>query len=265
MLIQQCDRSSDPNAAVADLPNGIRTVGFRKMVSRLVDAQYRIWQNPGKFPNPGRLPLIGNFGLTHDTEHDPWLNRLNGPPDQRDPAIAELRDLLVRGLSRALAHRYGGISVIEDVAQQAIMKILESLDKFEGRSKFTTWAMSIAIRIGISELRRKRYKDVSLDAITERESGKIDIAIDPQISPVVGMQQESVLQTLQALIDTDLTEKQKLAIRALLEGLPVEEIAARTHSNRNAIYQLVHDARMRLREGLERAGITAEDINAIFA
>lgn len=239
--------------------------GFGKIAGRLVDVPIRIWQNPGKFRLADHLPLLGNFGLTLDTEHDPWLIRLNGPHDQRELAIAELRDLLVRGLSKALAHRYGGLSVTEDVAQQATMKILESLDKFEGRSKFTTWAMSIAIRIGISELRRKRYKDVSLDAITETESGKIEIAIDPQISPVVGMQQKSILHMLQDLIDTDLTEKQKLAIRALLEGLPVEEIATRTHSNRNAIYKLVHDARMRLREGLERAGITAEDINAIFA
>ncbi len=36
-------------------------------------------------------------------------------------------------------------------------------------------------------------------------------------------------------------------------------------SNRNAIYKLVHDARTRLRDGLERRGITADDISIITA
>ena len=36
-------------------------------------------------------------------------------------------------------------------------------------------------------------------------------------------------------------------------------------SNRNAIYKLTHDARRRLKRGLEVAGFTAEDIGTAFA
>lgn len=198
-------------------------------------------------------------------EQDPWVTRLLGPPNERDHAIGELTLLLQRGLQQAMAHRYGGASVVDDIAQQAVIKVLDSIDKFEGRSRFTTWALSIAIRMGVSELRRKRYRDVSLDSFAAENGRPIEIAVADQATPAEVMQQHSVLQTLQGLIDTVLTEKQKVATRALLEGLPVEEIALRTGSNRNAVYKLVHDARMRLREGLERAGITAEDINAIFA
>lgn len=67
------------------------------------------------------------------------------------------------------------------------------------------------------------------------------------------------------LIETNLTDKQKLAVRGLLEGMPVEELARRTGSNRNAIYKLVHDARRKLREGFEQEGIVADDINTMFA
>ena len=76
--------------------------------------------------------------------------------------------------------------------------------------------------------------------------------------------QQAVLQTLRELIEKELTDRQRLATEATLQGLPAEEIAAKTGSNRNAVYKLVHDARTRLREGLERAGYTAEDVSGLF-
>ncbi len=51
----------------------------------------------------------------------------------------------------------------------------------------------------------------------------------------------------------------------MLEGLPVEEIADRLNSNRNAIYKLIHDARMRLKEGFQAAGVSADEISETLA
>ena len=36
-------------------------------------------------------------------------------------------------------------------------------------------------------------------------------------------------------------------------------------SNVNVVYKLLHDARQRLKHGLETAGYTAEDVQAAFA
>ena len=66
--------------------------------------------------------------------------------------------------------RYGTGLQAEDVVQDALLKILNSLDQFEGRSRFTTWAMTIAMRVGLSELRRKHYADVSLDSMKSGEN-----------------------------------------------------------------------------------------------
>lgn len=198
-------------------------------------------------------------------EEDRWLKRLKGTEAERDAALEELSALLLRGLSRSLPHRYGCSLQPEDVVQEALMKILNSLGQFEGRSRFTTWAMTIATRVGISELRRKHCQNVSLDSFSDGGGLKIEIAVDEKASAAEELDRQTVLGQLQELIDTQLTDKQQLAIRALLEGLPVEEIASRTQSNRNAVYKLVHDARMKLREGFERAGIVADDIHAIFA
>lgn len=198
------------------------------------------------------------------TSQDNWVDRLKGPEEARNEAIEELRSLLVRGLSKSLAQRYGGEVFAEDIAQEALLKILDSLDTFEGRSRFTTWAMTIATRIGISELRRRYYQDVSLNAIEQGEELRMDLATDDAISVGQQADQQEILNTLQELIDHRLSEKQRLAVRASLEGLPMEEIARRTGSNRNAVYKLVHDARLRLKAGLEESGIHAEDIQTLF-
>lgn len=203
--------------------------------------------------------------MTLDTVDDPWVARLQPDAPNRDNAIGELRELLMRGLQRSLANRFGTGFQVEDVVQQSLLKILKSLDRFEGRSQFTTWAMAIATRVGISEFRRKHYKDVSLDAMAASSGMSLELAQSNDAPVENNLERKAVVETLQRLIDEILTDKQRFAIRAALEGLPVEEIARRSGSNRNAIYKLVHDARLRLREGLESAGIMAEDINAIFS
>ena len=98
-------------------------------------------------------------------EKDDWVERLNSTGDARDEAIVELRRILLRGLTATVRNRYGNKIQAEDVVQDALIKILDKIDSFEGRSKFTTWAMTIAVRIAISEMRRKHFQDVSMDSL----------------------------------------------------------------------------------------------------
>ena len=125
--------------------------------------------------------------------------------------------------------------------------------------------MTIATRVGLSEYRRRHSKDISLDGISGDESLKFEFADTDSTNVGQHVDQQSILRKLHELIQRELSDKQRLAIRGLLEGLPVEEIASRINSNRNAVYKLVHDARTKLRNGFEKSGIVAEDINAIFA
>jgi RNA polymerase sigma factor (sigma-70 family) len=196
---------------------------------------------------------------------DDWTIRLTADGPERDRAIADLTRLLIRGLTKSLSHRYGGGLQVEDVAQEAVIRILASLDQFAARSRFTTWAMTIATRIGISELRRKHCRSMSLDLATREGHLEIEVAAAGQGAPDGDVDRFRMLETLKELIDTILTEKQRLAMQGVLDGLPIEEIARRMESNRNAVYKLVHDARMRLRNGFEKAGISAGDVTAVFA
>ena len=195
---------------------------------------------------------------------DVWPRRLRDE-SQREAALAELREILVRGLKRAFGAQGGGESFSEDVAQEALLKILEKLDQFSGRSKFTTWAMSIAIRIGTSQFRRKRFQDVSINTGDRDDNLQMNWADEEAIPVERRQEQQAVLGLLQQLIENSLTDRQRQATEALMHGMPVEEIAARISSNRNAVYKLIHDARARLRQGLESAGYGADDILTAFA
>ena len=196
------------------------------------------------------------------SDRDDWVDRLRSAGEIRDAAIEELRRILLRGLGRSLVARGGGEAFAEDVAQEALLRILDSLDSFAGRSRFTTWAMTIAVRLGISELRRKRFQDVSLQQITGGEHLNIDPTVDAAGSLEQQERRTWMTATLKRLVEQTLTEKQRTVVQADLAGMPIEEIARRLGTNRNAVYKLFHDARQKLRRGFEAAGISAEDVQA---
>ena len=83
-------------------------------------------------------------------------------------------------------------------------------------------------------------------------------------SPHAQSEREAILAAMHEVIRNGLTTKQREALLAALKGMPLDEITRQLGSNRNALYKLTHDARKRLRQGLEAAGFTAEDIGTAF-
>jgi RNA polymerase sigma factor (sigma-70 family) len=106
--------------------------------------------------------------------NEQWLAELRGPNPGK--ALADLYDLLVRGLKAALGGYGGSVEAnVGDFAQEALIKITGNLDSFRGESRFTTWAQKIAMNVALTELKRRRWRDVSLqDLFAQREvaSGK---------------------------------------------------------------------------------------------
>lgn len=186
---------------------------------------------------------------------DDWLTLLAG----RDgPAVADLRDALCRGLAKALAGR-ADPAAAEDFAQDAVIRVLDRLDSFRRESRFLTWALAVATRVAFSELRKARYRDVSLDALPAGSAGE---PAAPPADPALGERLRPVLDALRRLVRTGLTERQRAVIEGELAGVPQAVLAERLGTNRNALYKLGHDARMRLRRGLEAEGVSADEVRA---
>jgi RNA polymerase sigma-70 factor (ECF subfamily) len=124
---------------------------------------------------------------------------------------------------------------------------------------------TIAVRVALTELRRRRWKDVSLDALPVGKVPRPAVELDRSASPEREAQQRQIVGALQRLIEDELTDRQRIAILAELAGMPQEEIGRRLGITRNAVYKLGHDARKKLKRGLENAGFDAEAIRTSFA
>lgn len=193
--------------------------------------------------------------------NEDWLRSLGGTADEA--AVAELREVLRRGLGRALSGRAGADDgFLEDVTQEGVLKVLAGLTSFRGDCRFTTWAVTVAVRVAFTELRRARWRDVSLDQLVERAPARL-----PPAPPADGSSQdarEAVLAEMHRVLETGLTDRQRLALVAELRGMPQAEIAAQMGLTRNALYKLTHDARQSLKRGLEAAGIDGDEVRAAF-
>jgi len=199
-------------------------------------------------------------------DNETWLRDLQACGRVQAEAITDLRGFLLRGLTRSFQAR-GDVdqAFLEDMVQQALVHILAHLEQFQGRSRLTTWATTIAVRLAMSALRRKQWQEVSLEGLTAESELAPALALDDTASPAQHTEQHALFETLRRLIDEALTDKQWVALTAELGGMPLEEIARRMGSNVNAVYKLLHDARQRLKRGLETAGYTAEDVRSTFA
>jgi len=197
--------------------------------------------------------------------NETWLADLQGGPAQQ-AALDDLRRILRGGLRRVLEGRVGGDEAfLEDAVQDALLRILQRLDQFEGRSRFVTWAITIAVHIAMGELRRRRWKDVSLDDMVAEAGPMHGPWTDEAPGPAARTARREILETMDRVIREDLTDRQRTALIAEMKGMPLDEIARHLGSNRNAVYKMTHDARRRLRKGLEAAGIGVADIGSAFA
>jgi RNA polymerase sigma factor (sigma-70 family) len=196
--------------------------------------------------------------------NEQWLAELRGPDP--DEALADLYDLLVRGLRAALGGYGGGVEAnFGDFAQEALIKITDNLDSFRGASRFTTWAQKIAMNVALTELKRRRWRDVSLQDLFARREGADRGPAETELTPEQLTYQNMVLGELRRIIDEELTDRQREAVVAvLLEGMPVSEVARRMGTNQNALYKLLHDARKKLKRQMEAAGLSPQDVLAAF-
>ena len=96
----------------------------------------------------------------------------------------------------------------------------------------------------LTELRRKRWQDVSLDALASSPDEIRPAEFpDPAPGPAQAADKKAVTALLHRYIHDELTERQRSALLAVgIYGMPLEEVAHRMGSTRNAMYKLLHDA-----------------------
>ncbi len=201
-----------------------------------------------------------------------WISALKSGGIKQEDALADLRLIIINSLPYSLNNwmqnsdpRFEPLT--EEVSQETLLRVLDKLDTFEGRSQFTTWVNKIAVRIALSELRRRQWKNISLDELIDENKLKhpTKIVSKSASSPEMSIEQKDILKRIERLMAQELTEKQRKALVAIsIYGMPMEEVARRMNTSRNALYKLLHDARLRLKDRMKKEGLSPQEVLEIF-
>jgi RNA polymerase sigma-70 factor (ECF subfamily) len=204
--------------------------------------------------------------------NEQWLKDLRASGESYETALTDLRETILSGLPAALSGwllpnspQYAGLA--EEVAQETVLKVVSHLETFEGRSQFMTWVYKIAVRIALTELRRSRWKDVSLESLVETDEGPAapQLMTDSATDPETQVMQADLMLRIQVIMKEELSDRQMLAMKLIaIHHMPMEEVARRLGSERNAIYKMMHDARLRLKHRLAREGMEISELLSVF-
>lgn len=205
-------------------------------------------------------------------DNETWISHLGAEGEVKEAALQDLRKIISAGLPYAISKwldwsdpRFAAL--IEEATQETVLRVLDRMHTFEGRSQFTTWVHTIAVRVALTELRRAKWRDVSLEQILqgkEIDDEPREIA-DESPSAEDLLESKEMMKMLHNMMEGTLTEKQRTALMAVaVHGMPLEEVAERMDTNRNALYKLLHDARVKLKMSFERQGLSPSDVLASF-
>lgn len=207
-----------------------------------------------------------------------WLSDLRAGGSSQEAAIADLRDLLLRAALYFFSRNLGDFNGLdrdeilqraEDCAQDALIAVLNHLSDFRGDSKFSTWAYKFAINFAMMSARRERWKGVSLDELAASEdSGFFERMVRDKSdtsSPEQSAIQGEVQKVIEEVIRRDLTDKQRrVLVWMVFNEVPLDEVARHLGSNRNAVYKLLHDARVKLKSSMKARGLELSETPTLF-
>ena len=196
-----------------------------------------------------------------DAESAEWLRRLSASDGA--PRVEAERELYARLVRIALAEvnrRSGSTPVtgqeLTDVAHQAagdaMLAILAKLADFRGESRFITWAYRFVILEVSSKLGRHYWRNppVALDT-GQWERLPDRLGVDPQRHAEAA----GILAEVRRVVDDELTPHQRRVFVAIVvDGIPLDALAARLGLRRNAIYKVIFDARLKIRSSLVAKG-----------
>jgi RNA polymerase sigma-70 factor (ECF subfamily) len=207
----------------------------------------------------------GSSELTLDPESREWLAALGTAGVVHDDAVARLHALLLRAARFEVARRRPALPHLrgddfDDIANQAaddaLVSVLRRLGDFRGASRFTTWAYKFALLEAAVKLRKRAWQGRELPL--EPESWATLASTDTE--PYVELEQRAVIDAIDEAIRDVLTPRQRTVLVALaVNGVPIDVLAERLDSNRNALYKTLHDARRRLRRHLDERGLAVDD------
>ena len=205
-------------------------------------------------------PAVSSAREALDAESAAWLRALDPAGPEHDAAVARLHAMLLRAALTEVARRRFSAPAAEadlsDLANQAaddaLMAVMRKLHTYRGDSRFTTWAYKFALLEAAAAMRRRPWhgRELPLEA-----DGWARFP-DGLPSPAGHAEASELIDAIRDAITEVLTPHQRDVLVALaLNDVPIDVLAERRGSTRNALYKTLHDGRRKLRARLAEDGL----------
>ena len=155
-----------------------------------------------------------------------------------------------------------------EVCQDAMLKIVQSIDRYRGEAALSTWMIRIAMNTSISHLRKRRLRQtVSLDGSNNGRSGgaaapgggedapalRLALADDREPGPVSRVQTDEMLDRLHRAIAGIEDDFRAVVVLRDIDEMEYQQIADTLELPIGTVKSRLFRARLALREQMEKA------------
>lgn len=173
----------------------------------------------------------------------------------RETAYRELIDRYQRPVFSLVYRLVRDRELAEDLAQETFIKVLNALDRYNPRYKFSSWIFKIAHNTALDQLRKKELVTLSLDGsphATDSEQAEATVltAISSDETPEEYASNRELGAALERAIAGLRPEYRSAILLWHVEGRPYEEIAEIMGVPLGTVKTYIHRARGELRQKL---------------
>jgi len=138
----------------------------------------------------------------------------------------------------------------EDIAQEAFVRVLKNLSRFDETFRFSTWLFTIARRLWINDYQKCKptYDSDVVGGLCQEHVVPEDLLIDQD-------QRIERSGAIDAALETLSPSQQEIVLLFYARGLSIQEIALRQGLPLGTVKSHLHRARARMAEALQGVGI----------
>ncbi len=195
-----------------------------------------------------------------DTDSRKWIEQLRVGHPRYSQTVGRLHDVLRRVAAFELSRRRWQLrwvsgpefdDLVQQAADDALISVLSRLDDVQGLSRFTTWAYTFVIFEVSARVARHAWRRQPPEAQALAWERLPDSLV---LRPEDRLDQQAQLEALSRAIG-ELTDRQReVFVAVALNEVPIDVLAVKLGTNRNAVYKNLFDARRRLRSSMAAAG-----------
>jgi RNA polymerase sigma-70 factor (ECF subfamily) len=141
----------------------------------------------------------------------------------------------------------GRPDVAEDIVQEAFVRVLKNLDRFDSRFRFSTWLFTIAKRLYVNAM-QKHKPTYDSEVVGDRQE-------NIENSPGGAIARQESISNLRGMIDSALEKLAPLQREIILlfhqQNWPITDIAVYLDMPEGTVKSHLHRARRRMRSVIE--------------